>query len=57
MFQREALRKINLDELDVKQLLLENVKLEGQLEMLEAETRHVIRERADLQTQVTPSVS
>ena len=43
---------VDIEGIDVRQLLKEKVKLEGQLEMLEVETRQAIRDRAELQTQV-----
>ena len=43
---------MDIEGIDVRQLLKEKVKLEGQLEMLDVETRQAIRDRAELQTQV-----
>ena len=51
LFQTQT-SNIDVEGIDVRQLLKEKVKLEGQLEMLEVETRQAIRDRAELQTQV-----
>ncbi len=51
MFQTPTF-DVDVTNVDVRQLLLEKVKLEGQLEMVEAEARTALRERAELQTQV-----
>ena len=51
LFQTQT-SNIDIEGIDVRQLLKEKVKLEGQLEMLEVETRQAIRDRAELQTQV-----
>ena len=51
LFQTQT-SNVDIEGIDVRQLLKEKVKLEGQLEMLEVETRQAIRDRAELQTQV-----
>ena len=51
LFQTQT-SNVDIEGIDVRQLLKEKVKLEGQLEMLEVETRQSIRDRAELQTQV-----
>ena len=50
-FQKQT-SNVDIEGIDVRQLLKEKVKLEGQLEMLDVETRQAIRDRAELQTQV-----
>ena len=51
LFQTQT-SNVDIEGIDVRQLMKEKVKLEGQLEMLEVETRQAIRDRAELQTQV-----
>ena len=51
LFQTQT-SNVDIEGIDVRQLLKEKVKLEGQLEILEVETRQAIRDRAELQTQV-----
>ncbi len=47
------LPEIDYSQIDVISLLKEKVRLEGQLEMVEAEAKQAIKDRADLQTQVS----